>query len=97
MQQVKYNGFDFSKKRIEIAKEFNPEGKFFVKNAYKTNLFNDCDYDVIICTEVLEHLDKDCDLMDRIPKGKKFFGTVPDYDSSSHVRYFENSEKVLER
>ena len=30
-RQVKYNGFDFSKKRIDIAKELNPEGKFLLK------------------------------------------------------------------
>ena len=43
---------------------------------------------VYVCSEVLEHLDDDLNLVRRIPPGHRFLFTVPNFDSESHVRVF---------
>lgn len=46
-------GIDFSESAIEVAKKTLPKGKFFVHDLYqKLN----AKYDLILCTEVIEHL-----------------------------------------
>lgn len=46
-------GIDFSESAIEVAKKTLPDGKFFVHDLYKKL---DAKYDIILCTEVIEHL-----------------------------------------
>lgn len=49
----KVYGMDFSKAALEIAKKNLPEGEFRVHDIYNDH---DKKYDVVMCTEVLEHL-----------------------------------------
>ncbi len=46
-------GVDFSESAIEVAKKTLPEGKFFVHDLYQKL---EKKYDLILCTEVIEHL-----------------------------------------
>lgn len=93
----KYSGFDFSPKRIEQAKRACPEFSFRVEDAFKTDLFATFPYDAVICTEFLEHIDNDIEILKRIKPGSKFYGTVPNFPFVSHVRYFESAEEVINR
>ncbi|WP_196139279.1 class I SAM-dependent methyltransferase [Aliikangiella sp. G2MR2-5] len=93
----KYHGFDFSPKRIEQAKK-NCEGfDFSLQDAFKTELFNELDYNAVICTEFLEHVEGDLEVLKRIKSGTKFYGTVPNFPYTSHVRHFKNEAEVFER
>lgn len=55
---TRYYGFDFSPKRIELAKQVCSEFEFSVQDAFKTDTFTRIDYDAVICTEFLEHSNK---------------------------------------
>jgi len=46
-------GIDFSESAIKVSKKTLPEGKFFVHDLYQKL---DIKYDMILCTEVIEHL-----------------------------------------
>jgi 2-polyprenyl-3-methyl-5-hydroxy-6-metoxy-1,4-benzoquinol methylase len=43
---------------------------------------------IYVCSEVLEHLDDDLDLVRRIPPGHRFLFSVPNFDSEAHIRIF---------
>lgn len=83
-----YSGFDFSESAIKIAQEKNKELNVWVGNAYDPKNFVDAD--VYVCTEVLEHLKNDCDVIRNIPVGKEFIFTVPSFTDPSHIRVFND-------
>lgn len=92
-----YCGFDFSPKRIEFARNQCTNLRFEIADAFQTDLFETTDYDMVITTEFLEHVEGDLEAIDRIKPGVHFLGTVPNYPWHSHVRHFEASEQVMER
>jgi SAM-dependent methyltransferase len=93
----RYHGFDFSLKRIAQAQKACPEFKFSQQDAFKTDLFTTYDYSVAICTEFLEHVEGDIDVLSRIKSGTKVYCTVPNFPYESHVRHFKNESEVLAR
>lgn len=52
---------------------------------------------VFTCTEVLEHLPRDRDLVAKIPRGNRFLFTVPNFYSVSHERVYADFREVVER
>lgn len=52
---------------------------------------------VYVCSEVLEHLEDDLDLVRRIPPGHRLLLTVPNFHSASHVRVFPNVGDLWDR
>jgi trans-aconitate methyltransferase len=52
---------------------------------------------VYVCSEVLEHLEDDLDLVRRIPPGHRFLFTVPNFYSEAHVRTFVGTGDLWER
>ena len=55
------------------------------------------DYDTIICTEVLEHIDADLNVIRNWKAGAWRVCTVSNFDWECHVRFFRSSEEVRER
>jgi SAM-dependent methyltransferase len=92
-----YKGFDFSPKRIECAQSICPEFTFKVEDAFQTDLFTEFDYEAVILTEFLEHIERDIDILKRIKTGKRVFGTVPNFPYESHVRHFQSPQQVVSR
>jgi len=52
---------------------------------------------VYVCTEVLEHIEEDRELVRRIPPGHRFIFSVPNFDSESHVRVFRSVSEIWKR
>lgn len=52
---------------------------------------------VYVCTEVLEHLEDDRELVRRIPPGHRLIFTVPNFHSESHLRVFTNVSDLWRR
>lgn len=52
---------------------------------------------VYVCSEVLEHLEDDRDLVRRIPPGHRLLFTVPNFHSESHLRVFTNVSELWRR
>lgn len=92
-----YVGFDFSPAAIVLAKKHLPGQRLEVADVYTTDLFTTANYDVIVCTEVLEHITDDLGIVERFPKGKRVLATVPNFDYETHVRFFKDSDRVRER
>jgi len=92
-----YRGFDFSPKRIELAKRSAPELDFDEADAFATDLFDTFQYDLVLSTEFLEHVEGDLEVLDRIRPNAHFIGTVPSYPWESHVRHFDSAEDVRQR
>jgi SAM-dependent methyltransferase len=92
-----YVGLDFSTARINFARTHVPELRFEVADAYTTDLFDTTPYNTVVCTEFLEHVEGDVDVMRRLRAGARFIGTVPNFGGGSHVRFFEDDAQVLER
>jgi len=93
----KYCGIDFSHKRIEWARTQCPDFTFVVEDALQTDLFRTFDYDAVVCTEFLEHIKSDLEVIRKIRPGARFYGVVPNFPFSSHVRYFKSIAEVTER
>jgi SAM-dependent methyltransferase len=92
-----YTGFDFSRARLDFAQARYPEYEFILADAYTTDLFETVDYNVVVGTEFLEHLDRDVFVLDRVRPGALVLCNVPDYGSASHVRHFKSEEEVEAR
>ena len=94
---TRYLGFDFSQQAINYAKNMCPKFDFLVADAFQTDLYDVYDYDTVICTEFLEHVENDCEIICKIPSGRHFYGSVPNFYEPSHVRFFNSVEEVKQR
>jgi 2-polyprenyl-3-methyl-5-hydroxy-6-metoxy-1,4-benzoquinol methylase len=94
---VKYRGFDFSQEAVRIATERLPQAEFFVADARFAEHYTSTEYDVIVCTEVLEHVDADLDIVSHFRPGTRCLCSVPSFDFDSHVRWFSSDSEVLDR
>jgi hypothetical protein len=64
---------------------------------HETDLFGTFDYDAIVCSEFLEHVKEDLAVLNRIRPGTRFYGTVPNFPFTSHLRHFRNEADVFSR
>ncbi|MCA9050706.1 MAG: class I SAM-dependent methyltransferase [Planctomycetaceae bacterium] len=92
-----YWGLDFSKKRIEYARSVCPEFQFILEDALKTDKFQSIEYQVVIMTEVLEHVEDDLGLLSLLRPGTRVVASVPDFPYESHVRHFKSVSEVSDR
>lgn len=92
-----YKGVDFSPKRIERAREVCPEFEFVAADAFAVDLFDGQSYDAVVCGEFLEHVERDLEILERIPAGTRVLLSVPNFPHDEHVRHFEDTRQVGER
>lgn len=95
----KYIGIDFSIKSIERAQNRFPEYKFVCGNLNKDKIIKKIlnKGKIFVCFEVLEHIEKDKELIKCIPNNSLFVFSVPNISGHGHVRWFENLDQVIER
>ncbi len=94
---VSYRGFDFS--GVAVAKAVKRTGRkelFFNGDAMLAEVYPEA-YEVIVCTEVLEHVPEDRIVIENWKKGTAVICSVPNYDSRYHVRLFKNESEIFER
>lgn len=93
-------GVDFSDVAISKAKVYAPKALFLCLD------IEDCNYDffrlpinynIIIFSEILEHIKDDLKLIESIPVDKYVFLTVPNFGCIGHTRWFSSLEDVIER
>ena len=92
-----YAGMDFSAAAIAMARSNAPRGQFEVGDARTTDIHQRYEHDVVVCTEVLEHVQDDLQIIDRFLPGKRCLCSVPNFPHESHVRCFENAFAVRAR
>ena len=93
----RYCAFDFAPARLTQARRNVPSYRFEVANAFETDLFDTVDYDLVITTEFLEHVEQDLAVLRRIREGTRVIAIVPNFPYVSHVRHFKSVEEVAER
>lgn len=94
---IRYRGFDFSRVAVEKARlRLNSPELFYIANATARESYKP-DYDTIVCTEVLEHIEQDLDVVSQWCVDSLCVCSVPNFDSPYHVRCFNNTADVVER
>jgi 2-polyprenyl-3-methyl-5-hydroxy-6-metoxy-1,4-benzoquinol methylase len=81
-----------------MAKENNQKYSevFVVDNAYTSELYDD-KYNTVVVLEVLEHIENDLLLLERIRKGSTVIFSIPNFNSESHMRWFDSTSDILKR
>ena len=97
LPDVDYRGFDFS--RTGVARAGERTGRkdvFFVGDARSPAAY-EYDYDAVVCTEVLEHIEDDLGAIRNWRPGTACICSVPNFPYSGHVRVFRREAEVLDR
>lgn len=96
-RDVTYRGFDFSPVAVRNASQRYPDiGDFFVGDALDSTSYAHT-YDLIVCTEVLEHITRDLDVVSMWRPGADCVCSVPNFDYPTHVRHFRDEDEVMRR
>lgn len=93
-----YWGIDFSEARVNLARDYVPAYEFTVGSVFEDDAvmrMNECE--AIVFLEVLEHLERDRELIASVAPGKQVIFSVPNYDSKAHVRWFDSADEIIER
>ena len=94
---VSYRGFDFSRVAVErAARRTGKTDTFFVADALDPGSYR-FPYDGIVCTEVLEHITRDLDVISMWKSGTVCVCSVPNFDMPEHVRYFRHEDELRDR
>lgn len=88
----KYEGIDFSKVAIAMAKKRVPGFTFTEADLFEVDFSGYQDHQ-IISTETFEHLTSDVELLKRLPKGRIIF-SVPNFMCSTHYRTYNNADQI---
>ena len=75
---LRFEGLDINKEAINMAKKLNPDVNFVICNLYKLQ-YNENSFDLVMLTEVLEHLEDPEKVMNVVKKisNKHFILSVP--------------------
>lgn len=94
---IAYAGFDFSGVAIEKARRRTGKSEsFFVGDALSAESYKH-PYDTIVCTEVLEHIEADLEVIENWRSGANCVCSVPNFDAHSHVRFLRNEGELRAR
>lgn len=92
-----YRGFDFSEVAVARAKARTQRPElFFVGDARLAETYLG-EFDSIVCTEVLEHIENDLEVVEHWKPGAFCACSVPNFDAENHVRVFSSKAQVVER
>lgn len=89
-----YIGLDFAERLLEEARVYAPEGDFRLADLRTDPIPLAPTY---VATEVLEHLDDDLALLQRLPLFATVVLSAPSFASESHVRWFPSQGDARRR
>lgn len=90
-----YLGIDFAPRLLAEASRHVPNSIFWLADL-RTDAIPQA-ADTYVATEVLEHLDDDLGLIERLPIGSTVVLSVPSFPSESHVRHFPGRRSAADR
>ncbi len=94
---TQYRGFDFSVVGVRrAAQRCGDPLKFFVGDARDPASYGS-NYTGIVCTEVLEHISADLDVVSLWRPGTQCVCSVPNFPYPTHVRYFRYESEIRAR
>ena len=92
-----YCGVDFSEASIEAGNRLVPDFRFIKADARVSKIYDEYTHDVLVCSEVLEHVEDDLAIVCRFKPGVRCLCSVPSYWSKAHVRVFKDHQAVIDR
>lgn len=92
-----YLGLDFCDEAISLAKTACPEFTFEAADVFQSRRLEEHGYDTVVSLEFLEHVERDLEVLERIRENTFFIGSVPNFPSDSHVRWFNSEAEVAQR
>jgi SAM-dependent methyltransferase len=94
---VSYRGFDFSPVAVQRAiARLGQSDLFFVGDARVRDCYG-LAAEAIVCTEVLEHIETDLEVIAQWAPGAYCVCSVPNFDADNHVRHFKSEIEVRQR
>ena len=99
---VNYVGVDYSSVRINNAKNAFPHRQFHFQDLHEFVEMNELDsYDLIVCVEVLEHLEDPKSLLNKIKQKKNkhavIVGTVPvNLPYTAHLQTWKTEDEIID-
>jgi 2-polyprenyl-3-methyl-5-hydroxy-6-metoxy-1,4-benzoquinol methylase len=93
---LNYKGIDFSKEMLKAADTRGLPFDFVLADLNEFD-FNTIDYDTIVATEFIEHVDNDLSILSKIRSGAKVLLTTTNEPGKEHVRTFPNEQSVYDR
>jgi 2-polyprenyl-3-methyl-5-hydroxy-6-metoxy-1,4-benzoquinol methylase len=95
--KVQYRGFDFSPVGVRrAAQRIGRRDLFFVSDAKEPSSYQ-WPHTGIVCTEVLEHIAADLDVVSLWRPGTQCICSVPNFAYPTHVRHFRHEDEILAR
>lgn len=92
-----YRGFDFSPVAVARAQaRLGRRDSFWVGDARQPQHYEG-DFDTVVCTEVLEHIEADREVVSLWPKGVGCICSIPNFEADNHVRVFASEQQVRDR
>ena len=98
LPQLQYRGFDFSRTGVQraVARTRRPDA-FHVADACLPDAYA-AEYDAVVCTEVLEHIEDDLSVIGNWRAGAACICSVPNFlYKDQHVRAFRREAEVIAR
>src|SRR5215212_4340703 len=74
-----YVGMDFSPKAIQYARQAASAGRFVIDDAQTSSIYSEEPHDVLICTEVLEHIPDDLSVVGKCRADTRCLFSLPCY------------------
>jgi 2-polyprenyl-3-methyl-5-hydroxy-6-metoxy-1,4-benzoquinol methylase len=94
---IPYRGFDFSSVAVQQAqRRTKRDDCFFVGDARAAKSY-EWPYDTIVCLEVLEHIERDLDVVAHWRSSCECICSVPNFSYQTHVRWFQNEQEIVSR
>lgn len=94
---AQYRGFDFSAVGVRAAATRTGRADaFFVGDGLDPQSYSH-PYTGVVCTEVLEHITRDLDVVSLWKPGTQCICSVPNFDYPTHVRHFRHEDEVRAR
>lgn len=94
---IGYTGVDFSGVAVSRARQRCPDFLFEKRELPITQFAGLPAFDTAVCTEVLEHVEADREILAALPTGTHIVATVPNYDAFGHLRLFADADEVRRR
>lgn len=92
------NLIDFNKAGLRLGRKATNaicNGMFQVADLYKYEIKDE--YNTIISLEVLEHIEKDILVINKINQNKRVIFSLPMFANEAHVRFFVSEQTVIDR